>query len=189
MGRFTKIFILGEEQLSDYKKYYDFSMELYNSSPKPENASVVVSRGRELAPYNYYYHQEPRQQQRRREEKENNMKNNSRLMRESKDNEGFTSKSGQTQVSFMSASVNKRASSAKGKREKRKVVYDKVSSKKSLKNEEYGRNNQELESVDGFVCENASIFTNKNLQQLILKQRQSEHPTDNLDDSDSRDFN
>lgn len=110
-------------------------------------------------------------------------------MRESKENEGFTSKSGQTQVSFMSASVNKRASSAKGKREKRKVVYDKVSSKKSLKNEEYGRNNQEPESVDGFVCENASIFTNKNLQQLILKQRQSEHPTDNLDDSDSHDFN
>lgn len=63
-------------------------------------------------------------------------------MRESKENEGFTSKSGQTQVSFMSASVNKRASSAKGKREKRKVVYDKVSSKKSLKNEEYGKNNQ-----------------------------------------------
>jgi hypothetical protein len=44
----------------------------------------------------------------------------------------------------MSASVNKRASSAKGKKEKRKVVYEnnKVSSKKSLKNEEYGRNNQ-----------------------------------------------
>ena len=118
------------------------------------------------------------------------MKNNSRVMRE---NEGFTSKSGQTQVSFMSASVNKRASSAKGKREKekekRKVVYDKVSSKKSLKNEEYGRNNQELDSVDGFVLENASIFTNKNLQQLILKQRQSEHPADNPDESDSHDFN
>ena len=145
-------------------------MELYNSTPKPENASVVVSRGRELAPYNYYF--EPKQRH-RKEEKENNMKNNSRLMRESKENEGFTSKSGQTQVSFMSASVNKRASSAKGKREKRKVVYDKVSSKKSLKNEEYGRNNQELDSIDGFVCENASIFTNKNLQQLILKQRQS----------------
>jgi hypothetical protein len=119
------------------------------------------------------------------------MKNNSRVMRESKENEGFTSKSGQTQVSFMSASVNKRASSAKGKREKekRKVVYDKVSSKKSLKNEEYGRNNQELDSVDGFVLENASIFTNKNLQQLILKQRQSEHPADNPDESDSHDFN
>jgi hypothetical protein len=105
-------------------------MDLYNSTPKPENASVVVSRSQQ-APYNHYY--EPKQRH-RREEKENNMKNNSRLMRDSKDNEGFTSKSGQTQVSFMSASVNKRASSAKGKREKRKVVYDKVSSKKSLKN-------------------------------------------------------
>lgn len=132
LGRFTKIFILNEDQLADYKKYYDFSMEIYNSTPKPENASVVVSRGKELAAYNYYY--EPKPQRHRREEKENNMKNNSRIMRESKENEGFTSKSGQTQVSFMSASVNKRASSAKGKRDKRKVVYDKVSSKKSLKN-------------------------------------------------------
>ena len=46
LGRFTKIFILNEDQLSDYKRFYDFSMELYNSTPKPENASVVVSRGR-----------------------------------------------------------------------------------------------------------------------------------------------
>ncbi len=44
------------------------------------------------------------------------------MMRESKENDGVTNKSGQTQVSFMSASVNKRASSAKGKKEKRKVV-------------------------------------------------------------------
>lgn len=112
-------------------------MELFNSSPK-DNTSIVATKGKE-APYNFYY--EPKRHN-RRDEKENLMKNNSRLMRDSKENEGFTSKSGQTQVSFMSASVNKRASSAKGKKEKKKVVYDKVSSKKSLKNEEYGRNNQ-----------------------------------------------
>lgn len=128
LGRFAKIFILNEDQLADYRKYYDFSMELFNSSPK-DNASMVVPKGRE-APYNFYF--EPRRHH--RPEKENLMKNNSRLMRDSKENEGFTSKSGQTQVSFMSASVNKRASSAKGKKEKKKVVYDKASSKKSLKN-------------------------------------------------------
>jgi hypothetical protein len=42
--------------------------------------------------------------------------------------------------------------------------------------------------MDGFVVENASIFTNKGLQQLILKQRQSEHPLDNHEDSDSHDY-
>lgn len=176
LGRFTKIFILGEDQLAEYRKYYDFAMELFHAAPK-DNASVVVGRGKE-APYHFYF--EPR-----RHNKENLMKNNSRLMRESKENEGCTSKSGQTQVSFMSASVNKRASSAKGRKEKKKVVYEKVSSKKSLKNEEWRR---EEESVEGFVVENASIFTNKNLQQLILKQRQSEQPLDH-DDSDSHDYN
>lgn len=172
LGRFTKIFILGEEQLADYRKYYDFAMELFNSAPR-DNASLVVPRGRE-APYNFYF--EPRRPQ--RQEKENLMKNNSRLARDSKENEG---KCGQTQVSFMSASVNKRASSAKGKKEKRRG-QEKASSKKSLKNEEYGRNWQEEEGL----LENASIFTNKNLQQLILKQRQSEHPLDH-EDSDSHD--
>ena len=45
LGRFTKIFMLNEDQLADYKKYYDFSMEIYNSSPK-ENASMVFPKGR-----------------------------------------------------------------------------------------------------------------------------------------------
>ncbi len=66
------------------------------------------------------------------------------------------------------------------------MVYDRVSSKKSLKNEEYGRNNQEMEAE---VVENASIFTNKNIQQLILKQRQSEQPLELQDSSFDNDFN
>lgn len=37
--------MLNEDQLADYKKFYDFSMELYNSSPK-ENASMVFPKGR-----------------------------------------------------------------------------------------------------------------------------------------------
>jgi len=43
----------------------------------------------------------------------------------------------------MSVSMNKRVSSANSKKEKkeRKVVYDRISSKKSLKNDEYGRSN------------------------------------------------
>lgn len=79
----------------------------------------------------------------------------------------------------MSASVNKRVSSAKSKKEKKKVVYNRVSSKKSLKNEEEAANNQEMDSMD--FCENESIFTNKNLQQLILKQRKNEIPPDQDD--------
>lgn len=59
MGRFTKIFMLNEDQLADYKKFYDFSMELYNSSPK-ENASMLIPKGRESAPYNFYYESKPR---------------------------------------------------------------------------------------------------------------------------------
>lgn len=55
------------------------------------------------------------------------------------------SRSSQNQVSFIGSS-NKRVSSAKSRQDKkeRKVVYDRVSSKKSLKNEEYGTNNKEL---------------------------------------------
>lgn len=63
------------------------------------------------------------------------MKNNSKIMRDSKQNDtnAFLSRSGQN---FVSSSVNKRVSSAKSKKEKkeRKVVYDRVHSKKSLKN-------------------------------------------------------
>jgi hypothetical protein len=115
------------------------------------------------------------------------MKNTAKQARESKENE---SKPQPNQTSFLSSSVNKRASSAKSRKERkekeRRVVYERVPSKKSLKNEEYGRNNQEGETSEVFL-DNPSIFQNKNLQQLILKQRQSE-PLE-LDDDCSQDFN
>lgn len=37
--------------------------------------------------------------------------------------------------------------------------------------------------------DNASIFTNKNIQKLILKQRQNERPSEPRDESFSNDFN
>ena len=72
--------------------------------------------------------------------------------RESKDNDAM-SRTSQNQVSFMNSNMNKRVSSAKSKQEKKdkKVVYDRISSKKSLKNEEYGQNNREMEGVDDFL--------------------------------------
>lgn len=54
---------------------------------------------------------------------------------------------GQTQTSFVSSSVSKRAGSAKGPRKERKVVYEHVQSKKSLKQEEYGGSNREDEDM------------------------------------------
>ena len=68
------------------------------------------------------------------------MKNNSKLGKE-KDQDAIT-RAGQTQVSFSSSATNKRANSAKSRQEKKekKVVYDRVSSKKSLRHDEYGDN-------------------------------------------------
>lgn len=37
MGRYNKIFILSQEQFMDYKKYYDFSMEVYENIGKGES--------------------------------------------------------------------------------------------------------------------------------------------------------
>ena len=56
------------------------------------------------------------------------------------------SRTSQNQMSFSSTNANKRVSSAKSKQEKKekKPAYDRISSKKSLKNEEYGHNNREL---------------------------------------------
>ena len=88
----------------------------------------------------------------------------------------------------MSSNINKRVSSAKSRPEKKekKVVYDRVSSKKSLKNDEYGRNNNEVAEE---TLENASIFTNKNIQKLILKQKQKDRASEAGDESFSNDFN
>lgn len=34
MGGYTKIFMLSQEQFADYKKYYEFSIELFNNAQK-----------------------------------------------------------------------------------------------------------------------------------------------------------
>jgi hypothetical protein len=44
-----------------------------------------------------------------------------------------------------------------------------------------------MEGLDPYLVENSSIFQNKNLQQLILKQRQSEQYPE--EDRMSQDFN
>ena len=43
--------------------------------------------------------------------------------------------------------------------------------------------------MEADLTQNASIFTNKNIQQLILKQRQSELPGELHDSSFENDFN
>ena len=69
------------------------------------------------------------------------MKNNSKVGKDSKDNEAM-SRTGMGHASFGAGNSVKRPSTAKSRQEKKKVVvYDRVSSKKSLKNEEYGRGN------------------------------------------------
>lgn len=37
MGGFEKIFMLSQEQFMDYKKYYDFAMEVYENIGKSES--------------------------------------------------------------------------------------------------------------------------------------------------------
>jgi|688.fasta_scaffold184783_3 hypothetical protein len=46
LGRYTKIFIINEDQFKSYKKYYDYSTELYLATPKPENPSMLFAKGR-----------------------------------------------------------------------------------------------------------------------------------------------
>ena len=118
-------------------------MELYNSQKVEGNVSVMFSKplSKEMPTYNNYF--EPKPKEKTKKQDKENFKNNSRIAREKDDN---MSRSNQTQTSFIGA-TNKRVSSAKSRQEKKekKVVYDRVSSKKSLKNEEYGSNNREIE--------------------------------------------
>ena len=96
---------------------------------------------KDIPSYNNYFEPKITKEKTKKQDKEN-MKNNSRIARDKDDN---MSRSNQTQTSFI-GSTNKRVSSAKSRQEKKekKVVYDRVSSKKSLKNEEYGSNNREI---------------------------------------------
>ena len=123
-------------------------MDLYNSQKVEGNVSVMFSKplSKEMPSYNNYFEPKITKEKTKKQDKEN-MKNNSRIGRD-KDKDDM-SRSNQTQTSFI-GSTNKRVSSAKSRQEKKekKVVYDRVSSKKSLKNEEYGSNNREIERVE-----------------------------------------
>ncbi len=46
MGRFAKIFLLSEDQMKEYKPFYDFSMELYE-----QNAKDAMSLNQNLYSY------------------------------------------------------------------------------------------------------------------------------------------
>ena len=53
MGGFTKIFLISADQLGEYRKFYDFSYELYNSVGNNSISSYVsVSQ---YPMYKHYY--------------------------------------------------------------------------------------------------------------------------------------
>ena len=137
LGRYTKIFILCQEQFNDYKKFYDYALELFNTSQKVQaNGSVMFNKqvSKEIPSYNNYFEPKVHKERAKKQEKQN-IKNNSRIGKEHKDQDAVT-RAGQTQMSFSSSATNKRANSAKSRPDKKekRVVYDRVSSKKSLKN-------------------------------------------------------
>ena len=84
LGRYAKIFMLNETQFNQYKKFYDFSMEIYNSSDKLQNNPSMMFRNsnKEVAPYNNYF--EPKTKQKTKKQEKENLKNNSRTINESK---------------------------------------------------------------------------------------------------------
>lgn len=93
-----------------------------------------MSKGLKEAPaYNHYFLEGRLSEgHKKKDEKENKLKNQSRVMREGREE---NRKQNNTQTSFLSQ--NKRVSSAKPRREKkeRKVVFERAVSKKSLKND------------------------------------------------------
>ena len=138
MGKYTKIFIVNEQQFNDYKQYYDYAVELQNLTQKIENNSSTLFQNRptfnkETPSYNNYFEPKIVKEKGNRKVEKENLKNNSRSGKEIMESGGRV---GQSQVSFSGSNAGKRVSSAKSRQEKkeRKVVYDRVSSKKSLKN-------------------------------------------------------
>lgn len=57
--------MLSQEQFSQYKKYYDFALELFNNSQKMENnnSSVLIQKPvvKDVPSYNNYF--EPKQKE------------------------------------------------------------------------------------------------------------------------------
>lgn len=62
LGRYTKIFMLNEAQFNEYKKFYDFSMEIYNTTAKLQNNPSMMFRNsnKEVPAYNNYFEPKPK---------------------------------------------------------------------------------------------------------------------------------
>ena len=107
--------MLSQEQFADYKKYYEFSLELFNNNQKLENnVSMMLPTkpiNKDFPAYNNYFEPRPKDKTKKHDK---DHKNSSKVGRESKEND-IMSRSGQTQTSFVSNSVNKRVGSAKSK--------------------------------------------------------------------------
>ena len=57
MGGFTKIFLLSEEQMGEYRKFYDFSYEMHNSVGNNSISSYVPAS--QYPMYKHYYDDAP----------------------------------------------------------------------------------------------------------------------------------
>jgi hypothetical protein len=53
MGGFTKIFLLSEEQMNEYRKFYDYAVELFNST---NQLSSITTFTTPLNPFPLYKH-------------------------------------------------------------------------------------------------------------------------------------
>lgn len=55
MGRFEKIFVLGEEQMKQYTKFYDFAFELYNQNCQMSPISMYSVPTNTFPYYKHYF--------------------------------------------------------------------------------------------------------------------------------------
>lgn len=144
MGSFTKIFILSQEQFLNYKKYYDFAMEVYENLGKNESFPAYQKPNiNPLIFYNNYFdsevlssHQGTKQ---KRPKDRESIKKPTQPSRQIKlnDSSSFqrTNKLSSTQQgSLYSSQTANRVTSAKTRNQKkeRRVVYESRDSKKSL---------------------------------------------------------
>jgi hypothetical protein len=53
MGAFTKIFLLSEQQMNEYKHYYDYSFEVFNATGQVSTVSPLSTA---VNPFPFYKH-------------------------------------------------------------------------------------------------------------------------------------
>lgn len=54
MGNYTKIFVLSEQQMLDYRSYYEYAFELHNQNQTSSLVSITPSSS--VTQYPYYRH-------------------------------------------------------------------------------------------------------------------------------------